>query len=56
MIEQITGQQMRFVKGDVHRLANLVGIPFGIIEVQSDGYLSEDDIVHFEVHCGRSQI
>lgn len=41
--------------GEVHRLANLGTIPLEIIEVQSGGYLGEDDIVRFEDQYGRSQ-
>jgi mannose-1-phosphate guanylyltransferase/mannose-6-phosphate isomerase len=40
--------------GEVHRLANPGSIPLEIIEVQSGGYLGEDDIVRFEDTYGRS--
>ncbi len=40
--------------GEVHRLANPGSIPLEIIEVQSGGYLGEDDIVRFEDDYGRS--
>jgi mannose-1-phosphate guanylyltransferase / mannose-6-phosphate isomerase len=40
--------------GEVHRLANPGTIPLEIIEVQSGGYLGEDDIVRFEDTYGRS--
>ena len=41
--------------GEVHRLANPGSIPLEIIEVQSGGYLGEDDIVRFEDSYGRTQ-
>jgi mannose-6-phosphate isomerase-like protein (cupin superfamily) len=34
--------------GETHRLENPGSIPLEIIEVQSGGYLGEDDIVRFE--------
>lgn len=40
--------------GEVHRLANPGEVPLEIIEVQSGGYLGEDDIVRFEDSYGRS--
>ena len=40
--------------GEVHRLTNPGTVPLEIIEVQSGGYLGEDDIVRFEDHYGRS--
>ena len=40
--------------GEVHRLANRGSIPLEIIEVQSGGYLSEDDIIRFEDTYGRT--
>lgn len=40
--------------GEVHRLANPGSIPLEIIEVQSGGYLGEDDIVRFDDQYGRS--
>ncbi len=42
-------------QGQVHRLANPSSIPLEIIEVQSGGYLGEDDIVRFEDNYGRSR-
>ncbi|MBU3542217.1 mannose-1-phosphate guanylyltransferase/mannose-6-phosphate isomerase [Polynucleobacter sp. MWH-Loch1C5] len=40
-------------KGQTHRLRNPGVVPLEIIEVQSGGYLSEDDIVRFEDVYGR---
>lgn len=40
--------------GNVHRLANPGKTPLEIIEVQSGGYLGEDDIVRFEDNYGRA--
>jgi mannose-1-phosphate guanylyltransferase/mannose-1-phosphate guanylyltransferase/mannose-6-phosphate isomerase len=37
-----------------HRLANPGRVPLNLIEVQSGGYLGEDDIVRFEDQYGRS--
>jgi mannose-1-phosphate guanylyltransferase / mannose-6-phosphate isomerase len=39
--------------GEVHRLANPGKVPLEIIEVQSGGYLGEDDIVRFDDSYGR---
>ncbi len=39
--------------GEVHRFSNLGTVPLEIIEVQSGGYLGEDDIVRFEDTYGR---
>jgi mannose-1-phosphate guanylyltransferase/mannose-6-phosphate isomerase len=39
--------------GEVHRLANPGKVPLEIIEVQSGGYLGEDDIVRYEDSYGR---
>jgi mannose-1-phosphate guanylyltransferase/mannose-6-phosphate isomerase len=39
--------------GVTHRLANPGKIPLEIIEVQSGGYLGEDDIVRFDDRYGR---
>ena len=39
--------------GQTHRLANPDKVPLEIIEVQSGGYLGEDDIVRFEDTYGR---
>ena len=41
--------------GEVHRLANPGTTPLEIIEVQSGGYLGEDDIIRFEDHYGRTE-
>ncbi len=41
--------------GEVHRLTNPGSIPLEIIEIQSGGYLGEDDIVRFEDNYGRSK-
>ncbi len=41
--------------GQRHRLANPGKVPLEIIEVQSGGYLGEDDIVRFEDVYGRQQ-
>ncbi len=40
--------------GCVHRLENPGKIPLTLIEVQSGGYLGEDDIVRLEDTYGRS--
>jgi len=37
----------------LHRLENPGDEPLELIEVQSGGYLGEDDIVRFEDHYGR---
>ena len=42
--------------GEVHRLTNPGTVPLEIIEVQSGGYLGEDDILRFEDHYGRNSI
>ncbi|MDT8384930.1 MAG: mannose-1-phosphate guanylyltransferase/mannose-6-phosphate isomerase [Gammaproteobacteria bacterium] len=39
--------------GEKHRLENPGAVPLEIIEVQSGGYLGEDDIVRFEDRYGR---
>ncbi len=41
--------------GEVHRLANPGAIPLEIIEVQSGGYLGEDDIIRYEDVYGRQK-
>jgi mannose-1-phosphate guanylyltransferase/mannose-6-phosphate isomerase len=41
--------------GEKHRLENPGNIPLELIEVQSGGYLGEDDIVRFEDVYGRTQ-
>jgi mannose-1-phosphate guanylyltransferase / mannose-6-phosphate isomerase len=40
--------------GELHRLSNPGTVPLEIIEVQSGGYLGEDDIVRFEDNYGRA--
>ncbi len=42
--------------GEIHRLANPGDEPLEIIEVQSGGYLGEDDIVRFEDRYGRGDV
>jgi Mannose-6-phosphate isomerase len=39
--------------GDTHRLTNPGKLPLTLIEVQSGGYLGEDDIVRFDDVYGR---
>ena len=41
--------------GEKHHLENLGQIPLDIIEIQSGGYLGEDDIVRFEDNYGQSK-
>jgi mannose-1-phosphate guanylyltransferase/mannose-6-phosphate isomerase len=51
----LTENQSTYIPlGAVHRLANPGSTPLEIIEVQSGGYLGEDDIVRFEDVYGRS--
>lgn len=51
----LTENQSTYIPlGEVHRLANPGSIPLEIIEVQSGGYLGEDDIVRFEDTYGRA--
>ncbi len=51
----VTENQSTFIPlGTQHRLENAGRIPLEIIEVQSGGYLGEDDIVRFDDHYGRS--
>lgn len=51
----LTENQSTYIPlGEVHRLSNPGSTPLEIIEVQSGGYLGEDDIVRFEDHYGRS--
>ena len=51
----LTENQSTYIPlGAVHRLANPGSIPLEIIEVQSGGYLGEDDIVRFADTYGRS--
>ena len=40
--------------GNKHRLENTRSDPLVIIEVQSGGYLGEDDIVRFDDRYGRA--
>jgi mannose-1-phosphate guanylyltransferase/mannose-6-phosphate isomerase len=50
----LTENQSTYIPlGSVHRLSNPGSIPLEIIEVQSGGYLGEDDIVRFEDTYGR---
>jgi mannose-1-phosphate guanylyltransferase / mannose-6-phosphate isomerase len=50
----LTENQSTYIPlGEVHRLKNPGTIELEIIEVQSGGYLSEDDIVRLEDHYGR---
>jgi mannose-1-phosphate guanylyltransferase/mannose-6-phosphate isomerase len=51
----LTENQSTYIPlGEVHRLANPGQIPLEIIEVQSGGYLGEDDIFRFEDTYGRT--
>lgn len=51
----LTENQSTYIPlGKIHRLANPGEIPLEIIEVQSGGYLGEDDIVRFEDNYGRT--
>lgn len=51
----LTENQSTYIPlGEIHRLANPGTIPLEIIEVQSGGYLGEDDIVRFEDNYGRA--
>lgn len=51
----LTENQSTYIPlGAVHRLANPGTIPLEIIEVQSGGYLGEDDIVRYEDTYGRA--
>lgn len=51
----LTKNQSTFIipQGEVNRLANPGMIPLVIIEVQSDKYLDEDDIMRFEDNYSR---
>lgn len=52
----LTENQSTYIpQGEVHRLANPGSIPLEVIEVQTGGYLGEDDIVRFEDTYGRSR-
>ena len=51
----LTENQSTYIPlGEVHRLSNPGAIPLEIIEVQSGGYLGEDDIIRFDDSYGRS--
>jgi mannose-1-phosphate guanylyltransferase/mannose-6-phosphate isomerase len=51
----LTENQSTYIPlGEVHRLSNPGTIPLEIIEVQSGGYLGEDDIERFDDTYGRS--
>jgi mannose-1-phosphate guanylyltransferase/mannose-6-phosphate isomerase len=51
----LTENQSTYIpQGQTHRLANPGKTPLEIIEVQSGGYLGEDDIVRFEDTYGRN--
>ena len=51
----LTENQSTYIPlGQVHRLSNPGTIPLEIIEVQSGGYLGEDDIERFDDSYGRS--
>ncbi|MNU00772.1 Alginate biosynthesis protein AlgA [compost metagenome] len=51
----LTENQSTYIPvGVVHALENPGKIPLEMIEVQSGGYLGEDDIVRFEDRYGRS--
>ena len=53
-IIRLTENQSTYIpQGQTHRLANPGKDPLEIIEVQSGGYLGEDDIVRFEDNYGR---
>jgi len=53
-ILRLTENQSTYIpQGEVHRLANPGAVPLEIIEVQSGGYLGEDDIHRLEDHYGR---
>ncbi len=52
----LTENQSTYIPlGEVHRLANPGAVPLEIIEVQSGGYLGEDDIVRLEDNYGRNK-
>ena len=51
----LTENQSTYIPlGCKHRLSNPGKIPLKIIEVQSGGYLEEDDIIRFDDNYGRS--
>jgi mannose-1-phosphate guanylyltransferase/mannose-6-phosphate isomerase len=50
----LTENQSTYIpQGQTHRLTNPGKAPLEIIEVQSGGYLGEDDIVRFDDTYGR---
>lgn len=50
----LTENQSTYIPlGEIHRVINPGNIPLEIIEVQSGGYLGEDDIIRFEDDYGR---
>ncbi|MBV8888706.1 MAG: mannose-1-phosphate guanylyltransferase/mannose-6-phosphate isomerase [Alphaproteobacteria bacterium] len=52
----LTEDQSTYIPlGTTHRLENPGKIPLHLIEVQSGGYLGEDDIIRFEDHYGRDR-
>jgi mannose-1-phosphate guanylyltransferase len=51
-----TNQSTYIPAGNKHRLENRTGAPLAIIEVQSGGYLGEDDIVRFDDQYGRAPV
>ena len=54
-VKLVTENQSVYIPvGDVHALENPGKIPLELIEVQSGGYLGEDDIVRFEDRYGRN--
>ena len=51
---ELTENQSTYIPiGTKHRLENIGDAPLEIIEVQSGGYLGEDDIVRFEDRYNR---
>lgn len=54
LITLAENQSTYIPQGQTHRLANPGKTPLEIIEVQSGGYLGEDDIVRFEDTYGRN--
>ena len=53
----LTENQSTYIPlGEIHRLKNPGVVPLEIIEVQSGGYLGEDDIVRFEDTYGREKL
>lgn len=54
-VKLVTENQSVYIPvGDIHALENPGKIPLELIEVQSGGYLGEDDIVRFEDRYGRN--